>query len=63
MYIKLFKSDNALKGKGITKFSLKCEEDKDKWFNLLNILYKNDNYSAIILHLWKFKMPINFYNF
>ena len=47
--MKLFKSDNALIGKGITKFSLKCEEDKDKWFNLLNILYKNDNYSAVII--------------
>jgi hypothetical protein len=46
--MKLLKSENALRGKGITKFSLKCE-DKDKWFNLLKILYKNDNYSAIIL--------------
>jgi serine/threonine protein kinase len=47
--MKLYKSENALSGKGITKFSLKCEEDKDKWFNLLNILYKNDNYSAVII--------------
>jgi len=47
--MKLYKSENALRGKGITKFSLKCEEEKDKWFNLLNILYKNDNYSAVVL--------------
>jgi serine/threonine protein kinase len=47
--MKLYKSENAIRGKGITKFSLKCEEEKDKWFNLLNILYKNDNYTAVVL--------------
>jgi hypothetical protein len=36
--MKLYKSENALGGKSINKFSIKCE-DKDKWFNLLNILY------------------------
>jgi hypothetical protein len=73
--MKLYKSENSLKGSGINKFSLKCEEDKLKYLNLINILYKSvdenaiiikglyDNKKDIVLHLWKFKMPIIFYNF
>jgi hypothetical protein len=29
--MKLYKSDNALKDKGIGKLNLKCDEDKDKF--------------------------------
>lgn len=47
--MKLYKSENALKGKGINKFSLKCEEDKDKYLNLINILYKSIDENAVII--------------
>jgi serine/threonine protein kinase len=47
--MKLYKSENALKGRGINKFSLKCEEDKDKYLNLVNILYKSINENAVII--------------
>ncbi len=49
LYMKLYKSKNALKGKGITKFSLKCEEDKDKYLNLIDILYKSIDENAVII--------------
>jgi hypothetical protein len=47
--MKLYKSDNVLKGKIINKFSLKCEEDKDKYLNLINILYKCIDENAVII--------------
>jgi hypothetical protein len=47
--MRLLKSENALNGGGITKFSLKCDENRDDWLNLLDILYQNDNETAIIL--------------
>lgn len=47
--MRLNKSEHAIRGKGITKFSLKCDDDKDKWFNLIDILYKADNFSSVIL--------------
>ena len=47
--MKLYKSENALKGKGINKFSLKCEEDKNKYLNLINILYKSIDENAVII--------------
>jgi serine/threonine protein kinase len=47
--MKFYKSGNGIKGKGINKFSLKCEEEKDKWLNILDILYKNDAYTCAIL--------------
>jgi len=47
--MKLYKSDNAQRGKGINKFILKCDENNQKWFDLLNILYKSDNDNAVII--------------
>ncbi len=47
--MKLLKSSNAQRGKGITKFSLNCDHEKDKWLNLINILYKSYNQNVIII--------------
>jgi hypothetical protein len=47
--MKLYKSENAPRGKGITKFSLKCDEDTEKWFNLIKILYKSNDANVVII--------------
>jgi serine/threonine protein kinase len=47
--MKLYKSDNALKDKGIGKLNLKCDEDKDKWLNLIKILYNSNDLNAVII--------------
>jgi hypothetical protein len=47
--MKLNKSEHALGGKGISKFSLKCNEDSDKWLKLISILYFTNNFSAVII--------------
>jgi hypothetical protein len=47
--MKLNKSELAFRGKSINKFSLKCDDDKDKWFNLIEILHKTDNLNSVII--------------
>lgn len=46
--MELYKSDNSTSTK-IQKFILNCENDKDKLFNLIDLLYKNSNNTVIIL--------------
>jgi serine/threonine protein kinase len=47
--MELYKSCYAQRGNGINKFKLNCDTDKDKWLNLIKILYKNNNNNAVII--------------
>jgi hypothetical protein len=48
--MELFKSECVLGGGHINKFSLKREEDKEKYLNLIKILYKSSDNNAVIIH-------------
>ena len=47
--MELLKSADAPYESIINKFSLKCDEDKEKWLNLNELLYKSSDNNAIIV--------------
>jgi len=47
--MKLQKGEHVLRGKGMSKFSLKCDIDKEKYLNLIDILYKSTDFNAVII--------------
>lgn len=47
--MELLKSPNSLQDNIINKFSLKCDEDKNKWLNLIEFLYKSSNNNVLII--------------
>jgi len=47
--MELLKSEDSPFGSQINKFNLKCEEDKEKWLNLIELLYKSMDNNAIII--------------
>jgi hypothetical protein len=47
--MKLHKSKNALQNRIIDKFSINCDQDKDKYLHLISILYKSLNENAVVI--------------
>jgi len=47
--MELLKSNDTPYGSMLNKFVLKCDEHKDKWFNLIKLLYKSSTNNTIIL--------------
>ena len=47
--MKLHKSKNALQNRIINKFSINCDQDKDKYLHLISILYKSVNENAVVI--------------
>lgn len=57
--MEFLKSETCPHGNQINKFNLKCEADKDKWLNLIELLYKSmDNNAIIIKELYDKKKDI-----
>jgi hypothetical protein len=57
--MELLKSETSQHGNQINKFNLKYDVDKDKWLNLIELLYKSmDNNAVIIKGLYDKKKDI-----
>jgi serine/threonine protein kinase len=47
--MELLKTEYTYIGGMINKFKLNCDQDKDKWLNLIKLLYKSHNNTALII--------------